>query len=169
VPHALLAKVAITLLCVACGAQQAKTVVVSLPDSGTEVRRVEPAAPTPEPATDPRSIAWRSDLDRGTEDARRGGRALLLWFHADWSANSEAVTREVWRHDGVRRAAQTVVAIDVDLSDVDDPASDEKLARYSLRVVPTIVIVGRQGEEVARFEGVPDPTLVVDALHESTE
>jgi thiol:disulfide interchange protein len=120
----------------------------------------EPDAPLP--------IVWQRDVAHAEALARRERRALMLWFHADWSAASAEFERTVWSDAGVRRAAATVVPLAIDLTDVSAAASEERAARHRIERVPSVLIVDARGSELARFEGLVDAALVMTAIHRAS-
>jgi len=96
-------------------------------------------------------IGWRRDFQNVAEPGRpaeEGGKPLLLRFHARWCGPCRVMDARVWPDAEVARAVNerfTPVEIDIDSPDA------AALARqYGIIGVPTIVLLNREGREVAR-------------------
>ena len=103
-------------------------------------------------------------MEAAIADAGRERRARLMYFRADWAVHSAQLERELWPDAAVRRASVGVIAVMIDLTDVEEPNSEEIVARHDVQVLPTIIVVRRDGTEEARLTGLPDPARVVTAL-----
>lgn len=99
------------------------------------------AAPPPES-----SIEWRTDLNVALNEARRGGKQVLIDISADWCPPCIVMKHDVWPNPNVERAvAQSYVPVLID--------ADRDVAvmnRYGIRGIPAILIVDGSGTVIRR-------------------
>lgn len=100
------------------------------------------------------SIAWLTDA-RGdatlpaVQRARGAHRPVLIDFGATWCAACEELSHVTFTDPDVRREAERFVAVKVDATDPTE-AMDALQRRYQVRGLPTVLLIGSDGREVAR-------------------
>ena len=97
-------------------------------------------------------IRWETSLEAAQRRAKKEHRAVLVWASAEWTTASAQMQREVWTAPSVPRAAQGVVAVKLDFTNVAGDA-DARMTALSIRQIPTIVLLSDSGREIARSEG----------------
>jgi thiol:disulfide interchange protein len=109
-------------------------------------------APPAESAAEPLAIGWIADADAAQARARREGRPLVVFVHADWSAASIALERRAFSDARVRRAMQGMVALRLDLTELGE-RSEDSAARFDVVSPPSVIAVDRSGARVGRLDG----------------
>ena len=87
-------------------------------------------------------IAWQTSLP---EDA---GRPVLVDFTADWCPPCKVMEQEAWPDAEVAEAARAYAAVKIDIDFNPDLAADFEVAS-----IPTIILLGADGNTLARQEG----------------
>lgn len=88
-------------------------------------------------------IAWRTDFQAASVEARTTGKPVLLDFSASWCPPCQVMKHDVWPDEKVRQAVEAGY-IPV-LLDVDAAASQEIAQHYKVNGVPTILVVDADG------------------------
>lgn len=96
-------------------------------------------------------IAWLEKLDLAKTQAKREGRRIAIWVHADWMTPSAELPRTVWSEPRIRRAFQPLVPLKLDLTNAGEIA-ETVLARYSLRQIPTLLLIDARERELGRVD-----------------
>ncbi|HUX00436.1 MAG: thioredoxin family protein [Phycisphaerae bacterium] len=106
------------------------------------------AAPAPAPkeseaAAPPAQLDWRSSLDAALKEAADSGRAVLVYFRADWSQPCELVDRGCFGNlPMVTYISRHFVPVRVD----DTEETSETSRRFGIRVYPSVLFLLPSGE-----------------------
>jgi thiol:disulfide interchange protein DsbD len=114
-----------------------------------------------EPAARAGAIAWTFDEPGARARSRHADRPLLVFVTAGWCLPCKTIDDEVFSSARIVRAARGAVALRLDVTDVDDPATLPLMERLDARGVPLVVVLGPDGRERFRAEALP---IDVDAL-----
>jgi thiol:disulfide interchange protein DsbD len=109
--------------------------------------RAAAAAPEAAPAG---AEGWVADEAIGVALARRTGKPVLLTFDAAWCTACRELDRETFPSPDVQVLLRKVVAIRADVTDGEAPESARLLEKYGVIGLPTLLILDRNGNEVAR-------------------
>ena len=96
-------------------------------------------------------IAWLEKLDLAKSQANREGRHIAIWVHADWMTPSAELPRTVWSELRIRRAFRPLVPVKLDLTNGGE-LSETVLGRYSLRQIPTLLLIDARERELGRVD-----------------
>jgi thioredoxin-related protein len=126
--------------------------------------RADVAPPAPRFA-----IEWRSDASAGVAEARRLRKVALLFFGADWDMASVEMKRKTFTDPAVVTALRRhhVVAIYVDVTDIESAAATVAEEQYRVRDTPKLVLLDRSGRELGRrggFIGVPEVQKLLNGV-----
>ncbi len=113
-----------------------------------------PAAPSPARAV---GLAWERDLDAALRRARAENRRLLLDFYADWCKACVELDELTWPQPEVRAALASYIPVKLDFTRAGDPAAAGLKKRFRVIGMPTVVVLGADGQEQGRFSGFLDP------------
>lgn len=89
------------------------------------------------------------------------GRPLVIEFGASWCQPCREFARTVLPDPAVKRALQDV---DFVIYDIDAAPGDAAARRYRISAMPTFMVVGSDGKEVVRVEGLPRTRAVQSFL-----
>jgi thiol-disulfide isomerase/thioredoxin len=110
-------------------------------------------------------IAWRTYAE-GLEEALTSGKPIYVDLYATWCGPCKEMDRITFRDDTVRRLltdSYIPVRIDIDTRQFDDTLK----ARWSLRAVPTSMIVSASGSILGRRVGYQPPASFAAWLSDS--
>lgn len=103
-----------------------------------------------------REIQWRSWSDTLLQEARNGGRLILLDLTASWCAFCKKMDQVTYRDAEVGAVIRDhYIAVRIG-----DEAAPEVAARYADYVRPTSVVLGDDGQELLRRRGYLEPQLM---------
>ena len=93
-------------------------------------------------------MVWQPYSETLLMEARRLKKPAVIDFYADWCAPCRELD-DVTFHDPeiVRQAKNDFMMIKIDLTRKSNPLYEEVLRQYSIRGVPTVVFLDRQGKE----------------------
>lgn len=94
-------------------------------------------------------IEWRRDFQSLTAPAGQPAeKPLLLRFFAKWCGPCRVMDARVWPDaDVIEAVAQRYTPVEID---IDAPGASEFARKYNIIGVPTIVLLDRDGKEMAR-------------------
>jgi len=159
---------AIAASAIACSSSPPPTpLIVTLPHEATTPAPVQTPraalAPARKSAPAP-PIAWERDERDARERARRRGAPLVVYIRADWSAAALEMDRRVWSNPRVAEAMQDVVALAIDVTDVD--VGELYAARYDIHAVPSTLVFESTGQKATALAGFVDVDELLAALRE---
>ncbi len=103
---------------------------------------------------------WRTDLERGLEEAAGRNLPVLLDFRADWCVACVELEKETWTDPRVKALLGKVVPVRLDMTR--NTAADETLQkRYGVKGLPTVILLEPGGKERGRFTGFKAPADLV--------
>ncbi len=105
--------------------------------------------------TAPSAVAWVDDHQDALRQAEASGRLVLLDFGADWCPPCQKMNQNVFSDpEFAAELEKWVVPLRVDLGDrPPSPSVAEVVRRYGVEALPTFIVVGTKGQEVARRAG----------------
>ena len=91
---------------------------------------------------------------------------MLVDFTAEWCGACKELSRITFSDVGVMAEAARFIAVKVDATNEDDDAVDKVKNRYGVVGLPTVVLLGSDGVERARFTEFVPPERFLDAIRE---
>lgn len=110
------------------------------------------------------ALAWEHVEEVARTRAEREHRPLLVDFTATWCGACGELARHTFANPAVMAEASRFVAVKVDATDEDDPQVDAIKGRYRVVGLPTVVLLGSDGRERARFTEFVPPERFLDAI-----
>jgi thiol:disulfide interchange protein len=105
------------------------------------------------------STVWY-DLGAGESLMKKTHKPAVIFVHAEWSSADKELEHKTFPAPEVRAAMKDFIAISVDATDDEDPATQAALRRFDVKGVPTIIILDDTKREITRFnEFVTAPRL----------
>lgn len=93
-------------------------------------------------------IPWRDDLVAATEEARRDNKPVFAYFTASWCGPCQSLKHTTWADKTVEAALRDYVPVRIDIDR--EPGLAQK---YSVRAVPTMMVLGKDGQPTKQSEG----------------
>ena len=122
-------------------------------------------AELPDPAAGP-ELVWQSDLEAGLRNAAASARPALLSFHASWCSICARLDRRTLRDPEVGRELERFERIRIDVSRT-TPESQALMAHYGAVALPSLVLLGGDGDGVAgRVVGYVSPDVLLPLLRQ---
>ncbi len=109
-------------------------------------------------------LSWEHSESAGRARAASEHRPLLVDFTAEWCGACNELSRETFADPSVMAEAARFVAVKVDATHDDDPQIEAIKDRYRVRGLPTVVVVGSDGQEQARFTEFVPPARFLSAI-----
>jgi thioredoxin:protein disulfide reductase len=109
-------------------------------------------------------LHWEGSEIAGAQRARAEAKPLLLDFTAEWCGACKELARETFADPRVMREASRFVAVKVDATSDDDPSVDQVKDKYHVLGLPTVIVLGADGQERARITEFVPPAQFLTAL-----
>jgi len=99
---------------------------------------------------------WKTDIEAGIAAAKKENKAVLVEFTgSDWCPPCIMMHKKVFsKSEFVKKASEkfVLVVIDIPNKDKELKAKNKKvMAKYSVRGVPTVILMDSEGKEFNRF------------------
>jgi thioredoxin:protein disulfide reductase len=109
-------------------------------------------------------LHWEHSEVAATQRASSEAKPLLLDFTAEWCGACKELARHTFADPTVMREASRFVAVKVDATSDDDPTVDQIKDKYGVVGLPTVILLGANGEERARITEFVPPELFLTTL-----
>lgn len=109
-------------------------------------------------------LHWEHSEVTAAERARNEAKPLLLDFTAEWCGACKELARHTFADPTVMREASRFVAVKVDATSDDDPAVDQIKDKYHVVGLPTVIMLGADGQERARITEFVPPEQFLTTL-----
>src|SRR6185503_2959598 len=111
-------------------------------------------------------LSWEGSEEAARARAGVERRPMLVDFTAEWCGACKELSRITFSDVGVMAEAARFIAVKVDATNEDDDAVDKVKNRYGVVGLPTVVLLGSDGVERARFTEFVPPERFLDAIRE---
>jgi thiol:disulfide interchange protein DsbD len=109
-------------------------------------------------------LHWEHSEVAASERARSEAKPLLLDFTAEWCGACKELSRHTFADPTVMREASRFVAVKVDATSDEDPAVDQIKDKYHVVGLPTVIMLGADGQERARITEFMPPEQFLTTL-----
>ncbi len=109
-------------------------------------------------------LAWEHSESQARNRAETERRPMLVDFTATWCGACNELSRITFADPAVMAEASRFVAVKVDATNEDDPLLDQIKDRYRVVGLPTVVVLGSDGQERTRFIEFVPPDRFLDAI-----
>jgi thioredoxin:protein disulfide reductase len=110
-------------------------------------------------------VPWNVNMyDEAFQMAAAEGKPVLIDFYADWCGVCVELDHNVWNQQIVIDAAQNYIPLKLDYTKTNDELESLR-KKHGIGGLPTVMIVGPDGTERARFNSFMEPEDVVDWLN----
>jgi thiol:disulfide interchange protein DsbD len=93
-------------------------------------------------------VAWQPYSETSLVEARQLEKPVIIDFYADWCAPCRELDKiTFYDPEIVKQAHNDFIMIKVDLTRKGNPVHDDLLIQYSVKGVPTVLFLDRQGKE----------------------
>ncbi|MCG6155872.1 thioredoxin family protein [Rubinisphaera margarita] len=117
-------------------------------------------------AQDP--VVWSTNLDGALTRAKETGKPVLIDFAAPWCPPCVMMDRHVWPDSSVQTMLKDqVIPVRVE---IDSTSTPDAALKYSVKYLPTVLLVDPQGQEIERvgYVGAEELIALVDR-HKATK
>jgi thiol:disulfide interchange protein DsbD len=111
-------------------------------------------------------LSWEASEEAARTRAEAERRPMLVDFTAEWCGACKELSRITFSDPTVMVEARRFVAVKVDATNEDDAAVDQVKDRYRVVGLPTVVLLGSDGRERARFTEFIPPDRFLTAIRE---
>lgn len=116
---------------------------------------VAEALPKQTPPSESPLLPWTSDFNQSLSSAKAQSLPIYLFFTGSaWCIWCKKMEKELHNQDGFRQKVVgkfLFVKIDIPAGSPPSDATKSLLEKYSIKGVPTVVILSPEGQELARF------------------
>jgi len=109
-------------------------------------------------------LEWEASESAARERALAEARPVLIDFTADWCVACGELARDTFADPSVMVEAARFVALRVDATQEDDPSVDQVKDKYHVLGLPTVILLGPNGQERQRFTEFVPPARFLEAL-----
>jgi thiol:disulfide interchange protein DsbD len=109
-------------------------------------------------------LRWEHSEATATQRAASEAKPLLLDFTAKWCGACKELARHTFADPNVMQEASRFVAVQVDATSDDDPAVDQIKDKYGVVGLPTVILLGANGQERARITEFVPPEQFLSTL-----
>ncbi|MEO8181686.1 MAG: thioredoxin family protein, partial [Deltaproteobacteria bacterium] len=109
-------------------------------------------------------LQWEHSEAAATQRASSEAKPVLLDFTAEWCGACKELARHTFADPTVLREASRFVAVRVDATSDDDPAVDQLKDKYGVVGLPTVILLGANGQERARITQFVPPDQFLTTL-----
>lgn len=109
-------------------------------------------------------LSWEHSEATATQRASNEAKPLLLDFTAEWCGACKELARHTFADPTVMREASRFVAVQVDATSDDDPTVDQIKDKYRVVGLPTVILLGANGQERARITEFMPPEQFLTTL-----
>jgi len=106
-----------------------------------------------------------NDEERALELAASEGKPLIMDFYADWCVACVELDEKTWNKPDVVNRLEDFVRLKFDFTRETEWAKEMK-RKYEITGMPTVILFGESGEEVARFAGFLPPSDFIALLNQ---
>ncbi len=104
-------------------------------------------------------IGWKTDLEKGLQEARSAGKPVLIDTWATWCVNCRVLDKTTFRHDAIVAEAKRFYPIKVQLETSASPITKDFMSRFGLKFysLPTTLLLDSSGNVKKIMQGVVTP------------
>lgn len=116
-------------------------------------------------------VGWEKATDSAIDAAISSGKPVVVDFTADWCLPCKELEHFTFSDPRVVEASKSYVMLKADVTKSGDPDSEALKKRFNVAGVPTLVFIGKNGEEREnlRFVGFVDADVFLSKLDSLTE
>jgi thiol:disulfide interchange protein DsbD len=109
-------------------------------------------------------LEWEASEQTARARAAGEARPVLIDFTAEWCGACKELARDTFSDATVMAEASRFVAVKVDATEEDDPNVDQVKNKYHVIGLPTVILLGKNGDERQRFTEFVPPAQFLEAL-----
>jgi thioredoxin:protein disulfide reductase len=109
-------------------------------------------------------LHWENSELAAAQRAKTEAKPLLVDFTAEWCGACKELARHTFADPTVMREASRFVAVRVDATSDEDPAVDQIKDKYHVVGLPTVIMLGADGQERARITEFMPPEQFLTTL-----
>jgi thiol:disulfide interchange protein DsbD len=109
-------------------------------------------------------LEWEASEQLARARAAGEARPVLIDFTAEWCGACKELARDTFSDATVMAEASRFVAVKVDATEEDDPNVDQVKNKYHVIGLPTVILLGKNGDERQRFTEFVPPAQFLEAL-----
>jgi thioredoxin:protein disulfide reductase len=112
----------------------------------------------------PAKPAWSHDEAAAIAAAKKAHQPVLVDFFAEWCLPCKELDVKVFADAEVAAEMQRFQLIKADCTADDDPPVVERMKRYNVESLPTVLLIDSTGKIVERLVRVPEPKAMLEKL-----